>query len=558
MRIAAIASILIGFAFLLSVSGDVQAKTNINREVTFNFVDVDLPVITKFVSEITHRNFILDERVKGKITIMAPVKLSVADTFSLFTAVLEMKGFTVVPSGANTYSIIPASEAKQKGVKFGEREGQPVNASYAAQLIPLKYVAAADVVKLVQPIVSKDGYTSPFGPGNFLLVVDSGTNIENIRSIIGIIDKPLEAKGNVNIYFLEYADATELAKVLDGVIRTAQTQKQPSSGGAFEAMSGITVTADKASNALIIVASPSDYQNLLATIKELDKRRRQVFVQAVIAEVSLDKLKDLGTQVTVSSGGTTGNLSAAGGFDSFNFLGTTTSVAPPQQAAIVAALAALTGNTKIGANIHALLSNSAVNVLSTPNIMTSDNKEAEIFVGENVPFVTSVTATTATTLPQQSIERKDTGIILRITPQITEGDYLKLDIYQEISAVKDALSKGAAADITTTKRSARTSVVVKDKDTVVIGGLIQDRDEVVINKVPLLGDIPILGWLFKTKSTHLAKINLLITLTPRIIKSAQDLTEIKELQRGKFDQESINDDQKNPGKELQPAPGSTP
>jgi type II secretory pathway component GspD/PulD (secretin) len=558
MKIASI-SVLILMVFALLLPQDLPAKTNVNHEVTFNFVDVDLPVITKFVSEITHKNFILDERVKGKITIMAPVKLSVDDTFNLFAAVLEMKGFTVIPSGVNAYSIIPASEAKQKGIKFGIKVEELVNASYAAELLPLKYVSAADVVKLVQPIVSKDGYVAVFGPGNFLLVVDSGNNRENIRSIINAIDKPLDAKRLANIYFLENADATELAKVLDGVIRTSQTaqaqaQKQGSTGSAFEAVSGITVTADRASNALIIVASPSDYQSILATIKDLDKRRRQVFVQAVIAEVSLDKLKDLGTQLTVSGGGTAGNVSAAGGFDPFGFLGSSTSLPSPQQAAIVGALTALTGNTKIGANIHALLSNSAVNVLSTPTIMTSDNKEAEIFVGENVPFVTSVTATTVTTLPQQSIERKDTGIILRITPQITEGDYLKLDIYQEISAVKDALSKGAAADITTTKRSAKTSVVVKDKDTVVIGGLIQDRDEIIINKVPLLGDIPLLGWLFKTKSTHLAKINLLITLTPHIIKSVQDMTEISGQQKSKFEQESVSDESINLDKKLRPSP----
>jgi general secretion pathway protein D len=286
-------------------------------------------------------------------------------------------------------------------------------------------------------------------------------------------------------------------------------------------------------------------------IQKLDKRRRQVFVQAVIAEISLDKLKNIGTQLTVG-GGFSGNTpaAAAGIFDPFNFTSSTTS----QQAAIVTALTALTGNLKIGVNINALFTDGTVNVLSTPTIMTSDNKEAEIFVGENVPFVTSVTSTTVTSLPQQSIERKDTGIILRITPQITEGDYLKLDIYQEISAVKDALNKGAAADITTTKRSAKTSVVVKDKDTVVIGGLIQDRDETYINKIPLLGDIPLLGWLFKTKSTQRTKTNLLIMLTPRIIKSAQDMTEMSDRQKSTFEQKLQSDKPFNLDQELTPAP----
>lgn len=535
---------------LLLMPSVILAEAKNDREVTFNFVDVDLPVITKFVSEITHKNFILDERIKGKITIIAPAKLSVSDTFNLFTAVLEMKGFTVIPSGVNAYSIIPVSEARQKGLKF-EKVGQAVNTGFSAQVIPLKYISAPDVLKLVQPIVSKDGYASVFGPGNLLLVVDSAGNITNILSIIDIIDKPSVNKGMFNIYFLENADATELAKVLDGAIRAAQAQSKPqiSGGTAFEAVGAITITADKASNSLVVTASPADYQTLLQMIQKLDKRRRQVFVQAVIAEINLDKLKELGTQLTVAGGGTTGNLAAAGVFDPFSFLNTTTS---PQQAAIVTALTALTGNIKIGAHVSALFSNSAINVLSTPTIMTSDNMPAEIFVGENVPFVTSTSVTSITST--QSIERKDTGIILRITPQITEGDYLKLDIYQEISAVKDPLNKGAAADITTTKRSAKTSVVIKDKDTVVIAGLIQDRDTFISNKIPLLGDIPLLGWLFKTTSKHREKINLLITLTPRIIKSAQDMTEISDRQKSNFEQKSKSDKPFNLDQELPPAP----
>ena len=191
-----------------------MAAFKMDSMVAFNFVDVDLPVITKFVSEITHKNFILDERVKGKITIITPTKLSVSDTFNLFTAVLEMKGFTVIPSGVDAYSIIPTSEAKQKGLKF-DKEKQPVNASYAAQLIPLKYVSAAEVMKLVQPIISKDGYISVFGPGNLLLVIDSGVNIANVVSVIDAIDKPSENRGSINIYFLENADATELSKVME-------------------------------------------------------------------------------------------------------------------------------------------------------------------------------------------------------------------------------------------------------------------------------------------------------------------------------------------------------
>ena len=171
-----------------------------------------------------------------------------------------------------------------------------------------------------------------------------------------------------------------------------------------------------------------------------------------------------------------------------------------------------------------------VNILSTPNILTSDNKEAEINVGENVPFQGSATQSSIGTTT--SVERKDIGINLKIKPQVSEGDYIRLDINQEISAVKD--SKGQAIDLITTKRSAKTSVVVKDRETVVIGGLIQDTEDETVQKVPFLGDIPGLGWLFKTKTKTRKKTNLMILLTPRIVRDAADLMTVSDEQRSKF------------------------
>jgi general secretion pathway protein D len=543
------ASILIVLACVLSVSAGVAATTKSGGEVVFNFVDVDLPVITKFVSEITHKNFILDERVKGKITIIAPTKLSVADTFNLFTAVLEMKGFTVIPSGVDAYSIVPTSEARQKGLKF-DKENKPVNASYVAQLIPLKYVSAAEVMKLVQPIISKDGYISVFGPGNLLLVIDSGVNIANVVSVIDAIDKPSENRGSINIYFVENADATELSKVMETLTKAAQAQpqRQPSVTSAFESVSGITITPDKASNALIIVASPSDYQNILPIIKKLDKRRRQVFVEVMIAEISVNKLLQLGTRwrAAVVTGGQPVFVAGVGTVDTSTI------------SSIVNGLTGLTigglGNyftipqtmvpgatsdvTAPGLAVLFSLSDfrDAVNVLSTPQILTSDNKEAQILVGENVPFIASrqQDITTANTV-LNNITRQDVGISLKITPQISEGDYVKMDIYQEVSALLGGQSDNILTTIgpTITKRSTKTSVVVKDKQTVVIGGLMQDMDEETTTKVPFFGDIPFIGWLFKYKTTQKTKTNLLVFLTPHIVTEAAQL--------GQLSRDKLND-----------------
>jgi len=538
------------FVCLLSMPSIALAETRKDREVTFNFVDVDLPVITKFVSEITHKNFILDERVKGKITIIAPAKLSVDDTFNLFTSVLEIKGFTVVPSGVDAYSIIPVSEAKQKGLKI-LKDRQPVNAVYGAQLIPLKNISASEVIKLIQPIISKDGYASAFGPGNLILIVDSGANISNVSSIVDMIDRPSEARGMVNIHFLEHADAVELSKVLESMIKMAQapSQRQPGMTSAFDAVGGISVTADKASNALVIVATPSDYQNILEVIKKLDKRRRQVFVETMIAEVTIDKLLAVGTKwrAAVQSGGEPVFITGVGQVNS----STISSIATGLTGLTIGGLAnyytipqsfisGATSDVSVP-GLAALFSLSdfkdAVNVLSTPQILTSDNKEAEIIVGENVPTLSKRDVTTTNTITS-SIERKDVGITMKLTPQISEGDYVKLDIYQEISALVGGESETILTTLgpTFTKRSTKTSVVVKNKQTVVIGGLMQEKEEEIMQKAPFFGDIPLIGWLFKYKSTQKTKTNLLVFLTPHVVTEADTLGQLSREKLADFTQ----------------------
>jgi general secretion pathway protein D len=629
----------IGLFFVVITASPVYPEAKKGEKVTFNFIDVELPTITKFISEVTKKNFIFDERVKGKITIIAPSKLSIEEAFNLFTSVLELKGFTVIPSGVDAYKIIPSAEVKQRGIEVA-KDTRPVNETYMARLIPLKNISSEDALKFLQPMVSRDGYASAFGPGNLILVIDSGLNMEKILSILESIDQPSmregpeivflkysgadmvakmlnegmsrkprgagqaitadetkavadqrlnavvlfgdkgaresmksliamldvpsqEAQGRINVYFLENADATELAKILEGIIKGTQPQRQAAAAPGtpavtpFEAAGGITVTADKASNALVIVASPSDYQNLYQVIKQLDRRRKQVYVEAMIVEASLDKLRDLGVKwrATATKNGSPLVIGGFGEIDSTAIQG----IVQGLTGATVGGL----GNylnvpiTTIGSDgtpstatlkvpgFAALLSlkefKDAVNILSTPQILTSDNKEAEILVGENVPFIsqsaqqTSVTtATTGTIL--NSIVRQDVGIILRITPQITEGDHVKLDIYQEISSLNnqsDTLTISVGPTIT--KRSTKTSVVVRDSQTVVIGGLIQEKDEESVTKMPVLGDIPILGWLFKQRSLSKNKTNLLVFLTPNVVKEPARLAQLTKDKEREFE-----------------------
>ena len=603
----------------LVLAGTILTSTALaaGKGVVLNFNEVDISTMVKFISDLTGKNFILDDRVKGKISVYSPSKLSTEEAYNVFVSVLELKGFTVVQSG-RVAKIVPSSSARQSGFRLLKSgETAPVNENYIAQVTKLENITAQEALAFLQPMVSKDGHISAFGPGNLILMVDSSINIRKLHGILATIDTertregleiiylknasaeaaattvrqwltgsdtkpagqpatvggggggagsvladqrlnallvfgnenlktavrelvakldvaPPEASSKVNVYYLENTDATEMAKVLDGVIKGLSATPVPGTPGAaahqtspFES-GKVTITPDKASNSLVIMASPNDYNNLIQVIKKLDRRSKQVFVQVLIAEVTLDKSRELGLQTGVIGGAVLNQyLTIAGLYDP---LGTLTDIGK-----VLAAGGTLTPSlTASPANVTAVLKaldkNGLVNILSTPNILTSVNKEAEINVGENVPFQGSNTI--ANGLSTTSVERKDIGINLKIKPQISEGDYIRMDINQEISAVKN--DKGQAVDLVTTKRSAKTSIVVKDKETVVIGGLIQDTEEDNIQKVPFLGDIPGLGWLFKTKTKTRKKTNLMILLTPHIVKDAADLAAVSDDQRVKF------------------------
>lgn len=604
------------------------------KGVVLNFNEVDISTMVKFISDLTGRNFVLDDRVKGKISVYSPSKLSIDEAYNVFVSVLELKGFTVLQSG-RVAKIVPMAGAKQAGFALlpsGERA--PVNENYIAQVVKLENISAQEALTFLQPMVSKDGHLSAFGPGNLILMVDSSLNIRKLQNILRVIDTeqtrggveiiylknasadsvatvirqwltggdgrssgqgggqaasagsgssvgsvladqrlnallvfgndkikssiremaakldvaPPEASSKINVYYLENTDATELAKVLEGVIKGSSSATATSGQGAASGSTGaapqaspfesnkITITPDKSSNSLVIMASASDYANLAQVIKKLDRRNRQVYVQCLIAEVSLDKSREVGMQTAVLGGAVINKyLTLAGLYDP---LGTLSSLAT--------AISSVSGtlNPDISASpvnvvsvLKALDSNDMLNILSTPNIMTADNKEAEINVGENVPFTGSTTISSG--LSTTSVERKDVGIKLKITPQISEGDYIRLKIEQEISAVKN--DKGQAVDLVTTIRSAKTNIVVKNKETVAIGGLIQDSEEEIINKTPFLGDIPGLGWLFKTKSKTRKKTNLLILLTPNIVRDAADMAAVSGSQRATFDEASRQD-----------------
>jgi general secretion pathway protein D len=520
---------------------DIQKIKSGEDYVTLNFMNIDITALVKVMSELMRKNFILDERVTGKITLMTPTRISPDEAYQVFQSALEIKGFTAVEDG-KIIRIIPAASARQSGLKVF-KDDDFRGEGFVTRLFRLSTVAPQEIVRTLTPLVSKDGSLIPYATTNSLIITDSVSNIRKMESLIRLLDVPaLEGKGKINVYYLKHANAEDFAKVMSALVSRLPA---PPAGGAQPAgpatiLEGtVTITADKATNSLIIVASPGDYETVKDVIQKLDIRRRQVYVEAAIIEMGLNKARELGFefQATNMNSIENNNTRQAIGGTNFGNIGNVIANGPVGLATLTGLNVGAVKGTftfkgveylNVGALLHALQTDTDVNVLSTPNILTTDNQKAEIMVGENIPFVTgqSQTAATGGQILSQ-IDRRDVGISLKITPQITSEDNVRLDVYQEISDI--TTTPGLNPNIvgpSTTKRAATTTVVVRDRQTMVIGGLIQDKVNSTTSKVPLLGDIPILGWLFKYNTTTVQKVNLMIFITPYIVKNESDVAEL--------------------------------
>jgi len=391
---------------------------------------------------------------------------------------------------------------------------------------------------------------------NSLIVLAPRSQLEEVRTLVNKLDVPVSGGGEIHVYYLQHADAEELSQTLQSLV--SGTPRAPSGGatpgaggGAAQAIrtavtalaEGIRVTADPATNSLVIQARKEGYDALMDVIAMLDIERPQVLVEALIMEADVGDGSELGfngiykmftedmafTVETLSDAAARGALAGAG-------LGPASELASSFASRFVAGDP--TGENSDDGNpsrhslqgiIRATANNAGINIISAPHILTSDNEEAEIRIGDNIPIITSrIQSAAGQSIGLSSsvnVERQDIGVTLRVTPQITGGETLRLKIFQEITDINKAIAVGNPEDVGVplSNRRIENTVVVADGDTVVIGGLISDRYEDIINKVPFLGDIPILGWAFKTKIRRLQKVNLLVFLTPHIVRSPEDM-----------------------------------
>lgn len=570
--------------------------------VTLNLKDADIRSFIETVAEATERNFIVDPRVKAKVTVVSARSMNREEVYQVFLSVLQVHGYAAVQVG-EIIKILPDVNAKQGPVVTGGGSTKATGDELVTRVVPIKNVPAAQMVPILRPLVPQQGHLAAYPNSNVLVISDRAANIERLISIINRIDRPdsqeievvplqhasaaevvriidsmrrqdaqgqvpggttlaadersnsillsgdnaarlrirgliahldtpLQGGGNSQVVFLKYAKAAELAPILLGVSQFEAEEQQGGAANSVATAAGsqeVDIQADETNNALVITAAPAKFDSLRRIINQLDVRRAQVLVEAVIAEVSTNLAKDLGVEFayvpTDRSSGTTpafGTLLPNSGIDLTGVLGDAANPIGAITSGAFIGAAKLSGKDRFAALIRALEGDTATNILSTPQLTTLDNEEAEIVVAQNVPFITGQftntgSGTDSAVNPFQTIEREDVGITLRITPQINEGDSVKLDIETESSSLS---TSAVASDIITNKRSISTSVLARDQQTIVLGGLIEDSFTDSVQKVPLLGDIPLLGHLFKATSTTNDKQNLMVFIHPVILRDA--------------------------------------
>lgn len=567
---------------------------------TLNLKGADINVLIQTVSEITGRSFIVDPRVEGKVTVVSARPMSPEQVWNTFESVLRVNGFAVVASGG-MYKVVPEGLAAADG-GVGMRGDSPD--SVVTRVIAVRQVPAAELVALLRPLVPASAQLA--AQGNSLVITDRAGNVERLERLIARIDTPantgvevlqlrhanasevvrtlaqLEPQavagapgGNVvadartnsvllsgdpasrlrlrtlvahldtplsegdatQVVYLKYAKAADLVPVLEQVANTLTGTARKNEG-----VHPVSIQVHEETNSLIITAAPTVFRELSTVVQQLDIRRAQVMVEAVIAEVSDDLADELGVQFQSTSldnradgsvgtgliGGTNLPIGASGGILSaaqnpltvgsglnLGFVRGTVKLPIGENGEMVDVL-------QLGALIRALRGDSRANILSQPSIITLDHHEAEFKVAQEVPFITGQFTNTGaggSTQPQnpfQTIDRRDVGLILKVTPHVNEGTAVRLDITQEVSSLLPQVQ--GAADLITNKREIRTSVMIPDGGLLVLGGLTSQEVGESVQGVPGLSRIPLLGNLFKTRKTTRSKRTLMVFLRPYILR----------------------------------------
>jgi general secretion pathway protein D len=499
---------------------------NAQDSLTLNFQDADIHALINAVSKITGKNFVVDPRVKGKVTLVSGEELNPDQIYQVFLSVLDVHNIVAIEAGG-LVKLLPKAVAKQIPTPINYGESKARGDTQITEVYQLKHGSVRDIVPILKPLLPPTSHFAAHGPTNTVIITDTAANISRILNIVGKLDQE-ETIGDTHVVYLQHAQAKDIVGLLTELIASYQR----AAGDPKAAQQKISIQAHEATNALVIHAQEDQMKVIRKVITQLDIRRAQVFVEAIIAEINEDRLGQLGISWEGTNVNSNGQISGGTEYD----IGS----GGLRLGFLSGFVTSLTGERVPEFNIvlHALRTDSESNILSTPNLLTLDNEEAEIRVAQEVPFVTGQFTTNVTTNippttpdqpgvspivnPFQTIERKDVGLILKIKPQVNEGNTIRLDISEELSNISPTRVLGAS-DLITNKRIVKSTVVVENGQTVVLGGLILDDLSNTVDGVLGLSSIPVLGGLFRNKQKQQRKLNLMLFIKPTIIRSKSDL-----------------------------------
>lgn len=588
-------SSLLKWSLSLILSLSFVAEAMAADMVKINFRDADIRSVIESVAEITGESFVLDPRVKGKVTIISPETIEKSLLYEAILSAIQVQGYQAVRDGAVT-RVLPFNQS------FNLAGGG--QSELVTEILKVRFVQAATLIPVLKPLMSNGARVQAYNQSNYLVVSDIRSNVERLkmllnelddpdqtavevitlehisaaeavhiagqlkqlqkqelslveddlnnrvivsgpgsartafREMLKSLDVPLSSKGSVEVIYLNYSRASELKPVLDGLLTSeillrlaGETSGKGKKGGA---KASYKVEIDELNNALILAAPAAVIREVKSIVEKLDISRPQVLIEAVIAQLSEGQAKKLGVDILFTSKDTGGYLTnfdgllgslvgaGLGGTPDSATLNTLIGSIPNSPVAFGGEFNPNTGKG-MGLLVQALKNDSDTNILSTPSVVTLDNEEASLSSGKEVPFQTGTYANSnsgsSSSNPFTTFNREEVGILLKVKPQISKGNAVRLEIEQESSKVEAGGKEGLQ---TTTKNTIKTNVMIEDGELLILGGLIEDTYTQSESKVPLLGDIPLLGRLFKSVSKSKDKQVLMMFIRPTIIRNPED------------------------------------
>jgi general secretion pathway protein D len=593
-----VAKQLLGWVAALSLMAGLVAQASADELVRINFRDADIRSVIESVAEITGKSFVLDPRVKGKVTIISPEAIDASLLYQAVLSAIQVQGFQAIEDGVVT-RIVPFNQAFNFAGGAGNNE-------LITKVIQVDHVQVANLVPVLKPMMSSGARLQAFAQSNTLVVTDVQSNLVLLESVLKdlddpelsavevislehisageavhiagqlkqlknqelslvedgmnnrvivsgpgaarrafktmlkTLDQPSTKKGSVEVIYLDYSRAAEMKPIVEGMLQSdIFLQLAGEAGAEGKSKSNYLIQIDELSNALVVAAPTAVIREIKNVVTQLDRSRPQVLIEAVIAELSEDQAKRLSAQLAYTSKNRGGYLTK---FDNLLTtligVGADGDVSSADATALGAALGTaattigvagdfdpVTGKG-IGVLIQALKTDGSTKILSTPSVVTLDNEEATLSVGEEVPFQTGsfTSSNNGSNNPFTTINREEVGVKLKVKPQISKGDSVRLEIEQESSKVKS----GEPGLQTTSKSTMQTNVLIQDGELLILGGLIEDQTNGTATKVPLLGDIPLLGRLFRSTSKSDSQSVLMMFIRPTIIRTAEDARNLSE------------------------------